>query len=153
MAELRSFGADVTQGDFGLGTDGTDLVWQHAFGRIQGTGLYPSFELMTAPFTTNPATLVARRVGKTPNGLAGEPAVVGCGYAAQNNGLVIGITRLADGVSWTLTVTDKSSSIAWAAPIALTCDELFLGGFITGTPKSTIARIRLDSLGPGTPAD
>lgn len=153
VAELQSFGADTTQGAFGLGTDGTDLVWQHAFGRTQGTGVYPSLEIMTAPFTVSAATLTPRRLRSAPGGLAIVPTIVGCGYAAQGNGLSIRIVRLSDGMSWVLTWADKQSSIGWTSPLALTCDELFIGGLITGTPKRTIVRVRLDSLGPGLPPD
>lgn len=153
VKDLGAFGEKVTQDNFGLGTDGIDLVWQHAFGRTSGLGPYPSFEIMTAPFTTSGAAFAPRRVRSAPGGVTLAPAVVGCGYTAQRQDYFVRIVRLADGAAWELRSADSASSIHWEAPIALTCDELFLGAAITGTPKLTIARIRLDSLGPGIPAD
>lgn len=99
------------------------------------------------------AAFAPRRVRSAPGGVTLAPAVVGCGYTAQRQNDFVRVVRLADGASWELSSSGNASAIGWDRPIALTCDELFLGAAIAGTPKRTIARIKLDSLGPGIPAD
>jgi len=153
VKELVSFGNDATQGIFGTGTDGTDLVWHRAFNRASGTGLYPEMEIVTAPYTTTPAALTPRRLRSETGSVSVSPFVVGCGFAANDTGKTIRLIRLSDGVSWLFNWGDKASSIGWTSPLALTCDHLFIGGVITGTPKRTIVKLRLDSLGPGIPPD
>jgi len=150
---LHSYGNDTTQGDFGVGTDGTELVWQHAYGRSAGSGSYPSTSLMKAPYTTNPAAIVPTRVRSDGSQLAVSPMIVGCGYAARADAEFARVTRLADGTTWTFPWGDPASSIQWTRPLAITCDEIFMAGQIRGTKKLTIAKLRLDSLGPGAPAD
>jgi hypothetical protein len=84
-----------------------------------------------------------------------SPFVVGCGYAARAAGYGTRVTRLADGVSWVLP-GDPSQGWYWTTPVALSCSELFATVGVRsdgGYPLTTIARIRLDSLGSGTPPD
>lgn len=153
VKELHGYGSDTTQGDFAVGTDGTDLVWQHGYGRASVTSPYPSSSLMKAPYTTNPATLAPARVRSDGFSPAVTPMIVGCGYAARSDASFARITRLSDGTTWTFPWGDPASSIQWTRPLAISCDELFIAGQLKGTKKLTIAKLRLDSLGPGSPAD
>ena len=78
---------------------------------------------------------------------------VGCGYAArtteEGGKWSVRVTRLSDGVSWLL--SNNGTMWVWAAPVALTCTELFIS-VVTKT-GATIARVQLDSLGTAIPAD
>lgn len=51
-----------------------------------------------------------------------------------------------------LLLDSTSPVVTWASPIAITCSEIFVN-FNFGSSEENLARIRLDSLGPGTPAD
>jgi hypothetical protein len=73
---------------------------------------------------------------------------VGCGYAANAYNAQTVVVRLSDGVSWLLPYT---STMAFDDPIGITCDEVFIRGTYGGVVN--IARVHLDSLGPGTPPD
>ena len=142
-------------GSADLGTDGTDLVWLDASGTPDVSGLFPTLSIMTAPFTTDPAAIVPRRLrSETSPGFAIENFKVGCGFAARRNDSGIRIVRLSDGLSWHLPA-DPSAIWAWGDTVALTCTEFF-GTIHIATPPyghNNIARVRLDSLGPGIPPD
>lgn len=75
---------------------------------------------------------------------------VGCGYAARSNGEHIRVVRLSDGQSWLLSnaLTDPWG---WSEPLALTCTELF--ATVRNSGVTRLARVRLDSLGPGIAPD
>lgn len=141
-------------GDFG--TDGIDMVWVEG-GEPDGgatTGTYPPASIMTAPYTTNPAAVVKRRLTTEPDGatVGADNFVVGCGYAARDMYDRIRLVRISDGQSWMLTPNSTNSNIwSWMSPLVLTCDEMF--AYITGDGIANIARVRLDSLGPGDPAN
>ena len=159
---LVGFGDDDSRGAAYPGSDGIDLVW------IQGEDRGPTEHdfskrwIMTSKFSTNPAEIKPRRlipwglrfIGATSGDI---PPPVGCGYAVYEGeggdlypgqaGLII--VRLSDGVSWLVPSVSGVPPDGWSAPIAITCDEVFSrykGGYL-----ETIRRVRLDSLGPGTP--
>ncbi|MBL8610059.1 MAG: hypothetical protein JNL38_22170 [Myxococcales bacterium] len=136
-------------------TDGTTLVWLESAIEI---GEYPLLGLWAATFSTDPGVIAAskRLVANTTNEkLADQRMAVGCGYAAAeraagsppvSTGIVV--TRLADGRTFRL----PGGLNGFGTPLAITCDEIFLKLW-TPTKKSAqnIARVRLDSLGPGEP--
>jgi len=96
--------------------------------------------------------LAPKRLRSDPSQDIGNAFVVGCGYAAHDGATAKDtvIVRIADGVSWTLTGEQTNS---WGNPIGITCDEIFLLVFIPPMLTPNIARVRLDSLGPGTLPD
>ncbi|HLK39044.1 MAG TPA: hypothetical protein VKU41_19920 [Polyangiaceae bacterium] len=111
---------------------------------------------MTSPYTTDPAAVVPRRLRSEGSGFFGaaSPFHVGCGYAAlftQLGTWGVLIVRLADGQSWFLTTPD-GTSWSWVDAVALTCTEFF-GVVALEKSTRTVARVRLDSLGPGMPPD
>jgi hypothetical protein len=142
---------DQTQGATDLGTDGVDLVWSYGEGKAPNEIVYPVRSIMTAPFTTDPMALQATRLRSQPYPTLGvHQFKVGCGFGMQEtggNGLLI--IRLSDGISWTL--PHLPGQFLPLGPIGLTCDEAFM--FVQIGGRATIARIRLDSLGPGIPPD
>lgn len=134
-----------------MGTDGADLVWNYGEGRTNPNDVFPMTWVMTSPYTTDPALLKPRKVRLTGNYGAVNRYEVGCGYAAHTAGsgpfdAFIEVVRLADGTAWRVDPT--KGTWAWGHVIALTCEEVFV--WFQG-PEQGIARIRLDSLGPGIP--
>ncbi len=144
------FIGDYTRGAADIGTDGTDLVWGQGEGKATAEYHYPTRHIMTAPFTSDPAALSPRRLRSAAYTNIGNYAwQVGCGRAAHQsppNGIMV--VRVSDGVSWFI---GSEQSFRLLKPLGLTCDELFVLGTFDG--KNSIARIRLDSLGAGTPPD
>ncbi|MBI4705154.1 MAG: hypothetical protein HY744_28945, partial [Deltaproteobacteria bacterium] len=145
---------DYTREAGDLGTDGVDLVWSYGEGKTEPSEEpFPIRLIVTAKFTTDPEKVkaTARRLRSQPSKCIGcSGFVVGCGYAAHegccNNSYVV---RLSDGVSWDL--PGKYPDPMLDTPVGLTCEEVFVLGELDG--RTTIARIRLDSLGPGTAPD
>ncbi len=141
---------DFTKGAADLGTDGIDMVWTYGEGKQPADTMYPVRSVMTAPYTTDPAAVVAKRLRSSPfTGVGNFTWTVGCGHAANvaaaNDVLVI---RLSDGFSWSLpTAPDFNVTAA----LGFTCEEIFVRGSVGGI--DTLARIRLDSLGGGVPPD
>jgi len=132
--------------DGNLGTDGKHLVWT----RVEGSRR----TIMAAAFTTDPAALRARRLRSDPDPVIGAHAMrfaVGCGYAGRNalplRDLLV--VRIADGVSWQL---PAAPGWTWGQVLGFTCDEIFATAFSRVSGVS-IARVRIDSLGRGRPAD
>ncbi len=161
---LVGWPGDATRGADGLGTDGVDMVWTEAFGRTGGTTSdYANYETWTAKYTTDPSALAAtkRRVRSAGVASYSEQYVLGCGYAAIaiaprfDWGAAPGfrVIRLSDGVSWTAIShsQEQREDFFTVRPAAITCDEVFLRGVAAG--HSQVVRIRIDSLGPGTPPD
>ncbi|MBX3191752.1 MAG: hypothetical protein KF819_32480, partial [Labilithrix sp.] len=141
----------VTHHGYGdLGTDGIDMVWIEAQGRVTETGPFDTYTIMSAPFTTDPAQVTPRRL-RSEEGPSFDVRhfIVGCGYAARSNGLQIRVVRLSDGQSWTL--PSGGATLAWSNPLAVTCTELFATVHVG--PATRLARVRLDSLGPGIAPD
>jgi hypothetical protein len=131
--------------DGNLGTDGRHLVWT----RLEGGRR----SIMAAEFTTDPAVLRPRRLRSDPDPVMGAHAMrfaVGCGYAGRNALPLrdLMVVRIADGVSWQL---PAAPGWTWGQVLGFTCNELFATAFSRG--GVAIARVRLDSLGPGRPTD
>jgi hypothetical protein len=121
---------------------------------------YVNRSVWTSPFSTDPNKLVPRRLRSDPQTAYYVNFAVGCGYAAHNlqppDGLLI--VRLSDGVSWILP-NDLVGDTGWRwdKAIGMTCDEMFATVAAIPTPGAklvyTIARVRLDALGPGLAPD
>ena len=150
VKDFLSAGLVTDRGYGDLGTDGKDLVWIEASGRTGSSGPFPTLTVMTAPFTTDAASIAPRRL-RTEEGPSFDVRYfhVGCGYAARSNGYHIRIIRLKDGRSWTL--PSDNATFAWSEPYAITCTELFAR--VATTSAFHLARVRLDSLGPGIAPD
>lgn len=141
---------NATRGAGNFGTDGVETVWCQGEGKAPNEKVFPSRSIMTAPFTTDPTKLEPRRLRSLPTSrISGAPAKVGCGHAALEgpSGDLI-ITRLSDGWSWYVPQTPERRIYR---ALGLTCTEFFAVGEMSG--KYTIARVRLDSLGPGFEPD
>ncbi|AKV03285.1 hypothetical protein AKJ09_09948 [Labilithrix luteola] len=156
---LIGYGTDRTRLAGGFGTDGIDMVWEEGSGRTDFTKkIFPVVETWTAKYTTNPEVVRAtrRRVRSEYPQIPGNMHnVVGCGYAVHSvrttsPGLGWRLIRLSDGMAWE-GIEAPGDRYVYDRPLAVTCDEIFLSGFVNGRPN--IARVRIDSLGPGTPAD
>jgi hypothetical protein len=162
--DIVSFGNDFSNGAADLGTDGQNLVWMEGYNRTTTSGIYPSIAAVVSPYTTNP-TQIQKRVLRTdlsayPFGTS--PFVVGCGYAARTNERVVDgqnragllLLRLSDGGLWFLP-SGSNVEWGWSRPLAITCDEIFVKvtekPTPTAKPRSNVARVRLDSLGPPLP--
>ncbi len=154
---LRRY-SDPTWAAGNFGTDGKDMVWTQSQGANACDNDGPNPEVWTAPYTTDPAVLktTARRVRTDVRGMSAYPYAVGFGYAARwdtfgspmaNSAFIV---RLSDGRSWVLIGFPKAGTLDWTQPLGFTDQELFISA---GVPDTTIVRIRLDSLGPGTPPD
>ena len=143
---------DWTRGAGNLGTDGVDLVWSYGEGKEPGGTLlsYPIRSVMTSPFTTDPASVVPRRLrSEPPLNLAQHRWRVGCGYAAhEGTASSLFVVRLSDGWSWTI---PGAAGRTFYKAIGVTCEEVFALGSMG--EHANIARFRLDSLGPGSPPD
>jgi hypothetical protein len=153
MRDFISFGNVLSNSAADFGTDGINMAWIEASGRATSADPWTTLSIMTAPYTTDPSSIVKRRVRSEDVGyFATAKFTVGCGYAAHRfvAGPVAGvrIVRLADGVSWKLTDTPRWY---WYEPTAVTCSELFVN--IVGPKAFNLARVRFDSLGPGIPPD
>nr|MDA8219635.1 hypothetical protein [Dehalococcoidales bacterium] len=156
---IRWYG-DASRGAGNFTTDGKDMVWTYVQGADHGDGTYDTMSVMTAPYTTDAAQAQAtsRRLRSDVKGFDPYLWAVGCGYAARgvslpsplNNALFI--VRRSDGVSWLLPGSLDAPRLDWGIPIGATCDELFTT-VDTADRVTQVARIRLDSLGPGTPPD
>lgn len=151
---------DLSRGAFDFGTDGKDMVWVQGSGRTccHDVDPFPTHDTMTAPFAADPAHLMPRRLRTDaesgPSGF-GDYAV-GCGMAAHTTGNgSLFVVRVADGRAWLQPVHPAGDGggydWAWANVLAITCDEVF--ATVQAGHTSQLARVRLDSLGPGVPAD
>jgi hypothetical protein len=148
---------DDSKGAGSLGTDGVDMVWAYGEGKSPHDDLYPQSSVMTSPFMTDPEKLKPRRLRKYPDATLGEKGfVVGCGYAAyeyedpEQDGRATMVIRLSDGVAWIVTLAPQ---FTFLQPLGLTCEEVFIQGYSYSPYEVNIARVRIDSLGPGLPPD
>ncbi len=164
LAPILRFFGDKDQGTSMFGTDGVNMVWFYGKGKGNSSLLvYPERSVMTAPYSTDPATVAktARRLRSDPGQPIPFPYAVGCGHAARTiysgpegnpTGVDLFVVRLKDGVSWVIQSTPSNQGAQFLAPMGITCDEIFTK-FQFVDDAVSIARIRLDSLGPGTPPD
>lgn len=164
-SELISFGRDISAWAGGFRTDGKDMVWVEAFGRSSPSYAAPwaVINLMAAPFTTDASAIQKRRLrsGSTTDLSSGNWETVGCGYASFTSGSPSqhAIVRLSDGRSWGFDdvkgvdagADGGAEGLVFGNVMAITCDEVFLEGHSGYVDR--LVRIRLDDLGPGTPAD
>jgi hypothetical protein len=161
---LIGHGDDATRSSSGFGTDGVDMVWSEAYGRTNTqVKIYDNYEIWTAKYTAAPVQLEAtkRRLRSEYLGSHPERNTVGCGYTAHKiyppsswGKSGFRLTRLSDGVSWEVTTPDEATiftGLRFGEPLAITCDEIFVLGAVAS--HFEVARIRLDSLGPGLPPD
>lgn len=154
--DFVSLGDDGNHYATNFGTDGTDMVWTEATGHPGGnTNPWTTIDVVTAPYTTNAASITKRRLMSEARLSGTDRFVVGCGYAAhdfsETTGTGVRIVRLSDGRSWTLLDT-ASPKVVWNTAVAITCSEVFVNVSIAAT-DTNLARIRLDSLGPGIAAN
>jgi hypothetical protein len=157
---LRWYG-DTTRGASNFGTDGKDMVWTYSEGAKACDTDPPKPEVWTAPYTIDPAEVKAKgkRVRSDVRGQTSKPYEVGFGFAVRttsfgspmSNGMFV--VRLSDGFSWVVPgAPNDADSLSWGPPLGVTQDEVFTVGSMKDSGIS-IYRIRLDSLGPGTPPD
>jgi hypothetical protein len=146
---------DLGRGAANVGSDGRDLVWTQGQGKPAGEeGPYVKGEIMTAPFTTDPARLAPRRLREDLSrgvGTALLQFAVGCGYAGRPlaDGRDAEIVRLADGVAFRLAGNEGWS---WERVLGFTCTEAFLA-VRSQRARYTVVRVPLAELGPPIPAD
>lgn len=153
---LRAPG-DITKAWGALDSDGRDIVWTYGEGQPTDEYEYPKFTAYTAPWTTDPAELASkmRSLGDNTYGAHfGTKFLVGCGFAAQNTSVgadvkkgiyaSVELIRLSTGERW---IVKNNSKYGALDLYALTCEHLYVG-----VPGVKHVRIRLDSLGPSTPA-
>jgi len=152
---------DRTKGAGNPGSDGKDLVWLQGEGRPPGAQYFTDNWVMTSKYTTDPAQIQPRRLVRWPGlgiGTYYSPPPVGCGYAVYKYGtdepvreLGLLVVRLSDGTSWRLIDRPDAPADGWFYPLAVTCDEFFAAA--KDNRVMNIRRVRLDSLGPGTPPE
>lgn len=157
LQDLISYGSDVSHNAKDVGTDGVDLAWVEGVGRTEGGVPFASMSIMTSPFAGAASGIQARRVrSESYWGFGTSPFVVGCGYAAREYATQTEtgtrIVRLSDGQMWKLT---SGGGKSWQKPVAITCQELFVNtrDALDVGSAGNLARVRLDSLGPGEAAD
>ena len=149
QAGTRELVNDSAAASYNVGTDGNHIVWTRA--DAQGRSI------MVSPFATEASAIMPRRLKSDPS-TSFVPYAVGCGHTGRQVTKTIGalVVRISDGMSWTLPPILGERPWIWSSVIGFTCDEVFLR--VDHVPTSagaayTIARVRLDSLGPGTPPD
>ncbi|HEY8141811.1 MAG TPA: hypothetical protein VIG06_04040, partial [Kofleriaceae bacterium] len=142
------------QADGNAGTDGRHLVWTRGEGGAGPDGVFPRRSIVAADYTTDPGAIRPRRLRSDPNPTIGAHDMrfaVGCGFAGRNamppRDLLL--VRIADGASWQLAAVPGWS---WGQVLGFTCQEAFVTVF-SRSQGISIARVRLDSLGPGRPPD
>lgn len=156
---LRWYG-DTTHAAGNLGSDGNDMVWTQNSGPNACKTDGPNAEVWTAPHTMDPTALQAsaHRVRSDLGGVYADSYTVGNGYAARlvqygsPASVSVSIIRLSDGYRWIIEGKLGSDPISWGVPLGFSDQEIFMP-MGTVDMLNTIARIRLDSLGPGTPPD
>ncbi|MBX3128057.1 MAG: hypothetical protein KF718_15140 [Polyangiaceae bacterium] len=160
---IHSYGDDFSKGAASPATDGTDLVWLEGEGRDVGgsSSFFPTMHVVTSKLPASSAPLEPKRLRSWKGEAIWNAAgAVGCGYAAYSMPLTpvnapldqrLLIVRLSDGVSWELK-SPADNHWNWGQPLTIDCDELITTWGV-GFGNFHIRRIRLDSLGPGTPPD
>jgi hypothetical protein len=140
---------DHTRMATNIGTDGVDLVWSEGEGKQpnEQQSAFPVRRIMTAPFTSDPDLLQPRRLRSQPGQVAQvRPWIVGCGHAVVDNQGQHLVVRLSDGWMWTAPAAESGFGV----PVGIDCEHVY---FYAASAYSSVARLRLDSLGPGVPPD
>jgi hypothetical protein len=162
LQTLIRYLGDSTQGAGNFATDGVNMVWTHGEGKAPSDYDYPKRTVMTAPFSTDPAAVAqtAKALTQDPAQLTPVPYAIGCGYAAHtmyqdvdagtNSSVDLFVVRLSDGMSWVVDAPPLVQGFRFNKALGFTCNELFAQAQFPDD-ADTIVRIRLDSLGPGTP--
>ncbi|MGC4119307.1 MAG: hypothetical protein QM765_33020 [Myxococcales bacterium] len=151
VADFLAAGESSGRGVADFGTDGKDMVWIEARGgpvrpeedvdRARDDGRYEHVSILTAPFTTAPTAIRARRLREESGSDFGTSGfVVGCGYAARLGAEQLRVVRLSDGRSWSLR---SGAGWRWSSPMAMTCQELFVRVSVEG--RIRLARVRLEA--------
>ncbi len=158
---LVGWPGDNTRAAGGIAVDGVDMVWFEAVGR-SGTS-FARYDVWTAKYTTDASVVEATKRRLLTNNLNStfEHFVVGCGYAAVKTnpirpwGQSVGflVIRLSDAMTWAVEAEslEQRNDVTLGKPLAITCNEIVVEAWRKNDPQ--VARIRLDSLGPGTPAE
>lgn len=139
-------------------SDDTQMLWLDQ-ANVPEAGLvaYADASLMVAPLTSDRTKIAARRVAGESGELGGY--VIGCGYAARNyrdsdtNATGLRVERLSDGRSWQI---EDLPTWYWSQPVGISCTHVIANAGRPGPMKNSgakfvLARLRLDSLGPGSP--
>lgn len=146
---VRRYG-DLLEGDFNAGTDGKHLVWTHGSDHPEGEANYPTKTVMVSPYAMTAEEIKPRALTTDPTYGEIAPFKVGCGYAAHDTsreGTGIQVVRLSDGHSWY--IGDEGDEWRLVKDVlGITCEEIFLR-----SSAGNVLRVRLDSLGPGKPAE
>lgn len=138
-----------------MGYDGQQLVWTSGVGRPPGYTVaqmyaHDKYYLMTAPFSTDAATLAA-----TSRVVAEEVAGsiydferrwrAACGYAAHlNYNSQLTVHRLSDGATWV--VPKLPNPVFWSEVVGVTCTEILASAYVV-FPEQELLRIPITSLG------
>jgi hypothetical protein len=145
---------DPTHVTGSFGTDGVDMAWRYAEDP-KPDGTYGKVSLMTSKYTTDPAAVKARRLRSLSQNdmVTLLPVVVGCGYAVTSqptavSGADMMLVRLSDGWSWRIPGSDARLH---DHALGVTCKEAFFAGMYP--TQLSVARVALDSLGPGQAPD
>ncbi len=137
-----------TTSEDAFATDGKEAAWLHSTG-CNSSGC-ASLELRTAPFALAPLT--GRRVRSMAD--PGTGGTVGCGRTAFRSKHGFNVVDLTTGQAWLIPLDGPEYNLV-GLPYALTCDEVFATAAysIDGGTAYRGVRIRLDALGPGSPAN
>ncbi|MEZ4224672.1 MAG: hypothetical protein R3B13_27220 [Polyangiaceae bacterium] len=154
---------DANRAAGNFGTDGVDMVWTYGEGTYD-QGKFTTQSVMTAPFSLDTATVekTVRRLRSDPGVQSALGFAVGSGYAArriddvssgvENASADLLVVRLVDGVSWQVKMPAATEGPAFMTALGFSKDEVFATAQFKDA-STAIVRIRLDSLGPGTPPD
>lgn len=146
---------------FAFGADGVQMAWLEGIGRDRQNSppdgnIFSSIELYVAPYTTDPARVQKRFVGRLPDLRSMTTAALGGGYFAYGSSnprpqaSSITVVRLSDGAYWRLHPGD---GYEWTvgAPSWIGNGEIALGKDFLIAPQRgemrSLQRIRLDALG------
>ncbi|MDP3278400.1 MAG: hypothetical protein Q8Q09_24640, partial [Deltaproteobacteria bacterium] len=144
-----------------FGTDGIEMAWLEGIGRDRQNSpadgnIFTTNELYTAPYTTDPARVQRRLVGRLPDLRTVSSGALGDGYYLYPSSnpwpqpFSITVVRLRDGAYWRL---HPGEGFEWTpgAPVWIGHGEIALGRSFLVAPQRgelrSLQRIRLDALG------